>query len=502
VKKKHPVIIVGAGPTGLMLACELGAANVPAIVVERLPEQREEAPGMAINATVVELLEQRGLMQRLAGDGLSWPSAHFAQLWLDPAKLSEPHETTFLVPQAKLELRLEERARELGVEIRRGLELLDLSEDENGVTATLRDVSNSDEQVELSAEFLVGCDGRDSAVRALAAIGFPGVTTPFNGITGDVEVEDGHILASRMGVHQVPGGLFTVAPAGPGILRVATGEFGVEPVDANVPPTWEELCGSVARLAGIELETGRPRWLIRWGDESRLADEYRRGRVLLAGESAHVHFPLGGQSLSSNLEDAVNLGWKLAAQLAGTAAQGLVDSYQAERRPVGERACLTTQAQSALLYPMQRVAPLREIFNELIQLPAVNEYLVKLAGGLDTRYPLDPRPAAHPLVGTRLGKVSVRVADAAEAGSLASVLRADRGVLLALEADGYGVHAKPWADRVDVVGAELDPRPEAAALLLRPDGRIAWAAEPGDSSEETAQALRTALETWFGPAPA
>jgi 2-polyprenyl-6-methoxyphenol hydroxylase-like FAD-dependent oxidoreductase len=493
---ENAVVIAGAGPVGLMLACELAAAGVQTVVVERLAEPGGRSPGMAINAAVVELLAQRGLMDALQNDGLSWPSSHFAQLWLDPAGLSEPHETTFLVHQSRLELRLEERAKALGAELLRGREVVGVTEDGESVSVTLRE--GSTEEI-VRAAYLVGCDGTNSAVRELAGIGFPGTAAPFHGIVGDIEVEPDDVLMQRMGVHQAPGGLFTVAPAGPNVLRVTTGEFGIEAEDPDAEPTWDEMKASVHRLVGLELTSGKPAWLGRWHNRTRLADRYRSGRVLLAGDAAHTHFPLGGQSLSTGIEDAVNLGWKLAAQLRGWAPDRLLDSYEAERRPVGERACRTTQAQVALMHPIDRIAPLREFFGELTKLPQLNEYLVKLAGGLDSRYPLPAADTeATALVGRRLGKVVVRVADSEEDGRLADVLTVERGLFLDPSgSDDYAAAVKPWGDRVDTVSAVVEPQPAAGAMLLRPDGRIVWTA-PATAADDTIDTLREALATWFG----
>jgi 2-polyprenyl-6-methoxyphenol hydroxylase-like FAD-dependent oxidoreductase len=495
----HPVVIAGAGPVGLMLACDLAAAGVDTVLAERLAAPDGRSPGMAINATVVELLAQRGLMDRLQEDGLSWPSAHFAQLWLDPAKLTEPHETTFLIHQGKLEQRLEERARELGVDIRRGRTLTALEQDEEGVTVTFTPDAASGAAESLRASYVVGCDGQNSTVRTIAGIDFPGTADPFHGIVADVAVEPDDILLQRFGVHQAAGGLFTVAPAGPGVLRVTTGEFGRDPDDAAKDPTWDEMRESVKRLVDLDLTTGTPLWLDRWDNQSRIVDDYRKQRVFLAGEAAHVHFPLGGQSLSSCIEDAVNLAWKLAADLTGWAPEGLLDTYNAERRPIGERACLTTKAQVALMHPMDRIAPLRQFINELIQLPQANDYLVKVAGGLEGRYPTTG-PDDHPLTGRRLGKHVLRAKtdDGTQPrdGRLADVLTVDRGLLLDLTDDSaFAEHAKPWSDRVDHVAAELDPKPKAAAALLRPDGRIVWAADA--ASETDVAALKAALTKWF-----
>ncbi|GHH88403.1 putative oxygenase [Streptomyces sulfonofaciens] len=502
----EPVLIAGGGPVGMMLACELGLAGVPVLVLERLAAPNERSRGMAVNSAVVELLAQRGLMESLAGDGFEFPRAHFAHIFLDPERLGTRHPYTFAVPHSKVELRLAQRAEALGVTIRRDAELVSLDQDARGVTAVVRAADGTEERV--GGSYLVGCDGGDSAVRRLAGIGFPGVDSAFHGITGDIAVEGGDKLFELLGFHQHDAGFFTVAPAGPDLLRVTTGEFDRE-VAPDTPLTRDDLYAALERITGIGLDTGTARWLAHWYAPTRQAERYRAGRVLVAGDAAHVHFPLGGQALSTGLEDAVNLGWKLAAEVRGRAPEGLLDTYHAERHPVGARACRTTRAQMALMHPMDRVGPLRDVFTELVRLDEVNAYLVEMAGGLDVRYPFAcPDGAAgaepHPLLGTRLPDAPLVTGDGAT--SVYRLLHSGRGVLLDLSGagappapSGPGVRrraeaAAGWSDRVAVAVAEPTDEIGAAALLLRPDGRVAWAV--ADAAADASPA--TALRTWFG----
>jgi 2-polyprenyl-6-methoxyphenol hydroxylase-like FAD-dependent oxidoreductase len=496
----EPVVIAGGGPVGMMLACELGLAGVRSTVLERLDQPSDHSYGMAINATVVELLEQRGLMEVLEEDGFEFPQAHFAHLGLDLTKLPEKHPYNYAVPHSQLTRRLADRAAELGVEVSYGAEVVGLDQDGTGVDVTVR---SGGELRRIRASYLVGCDGVTSAVRGLAQIGFPGVAQPFYGITGDVRVAPGDPILELVGRNQQPNGFLAVGPSGDGTFRVITGELDLEPADRQAPVTLAELHARIAQITGSDMRMteGSAVWLSRWDADTRQADRYRAGRVFLAGDSAHVHFPFGGQGLSTGIEDAVNLGWKLAAQVHGWAPPGLLDSYQDERHPVGARACLTTRAQVALIHPMDRVTPLREIITELIQFDDVNEYLSRMVSGLDIRYSIDypELPSGtplHPLVGRRLHDAPLTTA--AGETSVSRLSQTGRGLLLNLtKGEDLSGAVSGWADRVDVATADPTAEIGSPALLLRPDGRVAWA-ETAATAENAETDLPVALRAWFG----
>ena len=484
------VAIAGAGPAGLMLACELRTAGVPTVVFDPLPEPSRAAPGVAINPAVVELLGQRGVMDALRADGMEFRQAFFAHLALDPAKLPEERAYNFAVPQQQVERRLEEHAVKLGADIRRGYRVTDLEQDEEGVTLTVAGPGGARHTERCG--YLAGCDGAGSTVRELLDVGFPGQDSPFYGIVADLDMTEE--LFPHLGARQYDKGLFTVTPTGPATLRVLTGELGRTPPDPDAEPSAAELRERARHITGTDLALESPHWLGRWFHVTRLADHYRVGRVFLVGEAAHVHFPLGGQALSTTVEDAVNLGWKLAAAVQGRAPEGLLDTYHAERHPVGARACRTTLAQTALMHPMDRIAPVRELLAELIGYDEVNAHLVRLAGALDVTYPPDAEEggAAHPLTGRRLGDVPLETSEGAR--GLAELLRPGRGVVVDLSGGLLGLRGtEGWQDRVDVVMAEPCARIAATGLLLRPDGRVAWATDDSDD-----EGLRSALERWFG----
>ncbi|MEV0387440.1 FAD-dependent oxidoreductase [Nonomuraea sp. NPDC050643] len=486
----HSVVIAGGGPVGLMLACELGLLGVETLVLEQRAEPREDAPGIAINATVIELLAQRGIMDALRSDGIELPQARFALLWLDPSRVSEKHVYGFVIPHTQLARRLEERALELGVTIRRGQEIVGFGQDESGVVVQTRGESGTGT---VQCRYLVGCDGTRSTVRRLAGIDFPGGETPFSGLAGDVTHEPGDEVTQWIGTRLSDDGILMAVPSAQGRIRVVTGEFGGSPADPDAPPTLDELRETVRRLTGVDWRpTGELCWLSRWDNATRQAERYRVGRVFLAGDAAHVHFPLGGQALATGIEDAVNLGWKLAADVHGWAPPGLLTTYESERHPVGARACLTTRAQVALMHPLEQIAPVRELLDELIRFPDVNEHLVRIQGNLDVRYPLG-RDSSHPLLGRRPAHVPVTTP--AGEGDVGGLLREGRGVVLDLSKGTFSLEGVAgWGDRVNVVTAEPTMEIPAAALLLRPDGFVAWA----DSTGADDAGLRSALRSWFG----
>lgn len=491
---QHDIVIAGAGPVGLMLACELRLAGAQVVVVDGRPGPESPSPGVAVNGGVIELLELRGLMEACRADGFEFPMAHFAHIWLDPARLADRYPYNFSLPHGKLVHHLLERAEALDAELRFGQRVTGVAQDERQVQTTI--VGAAGEQT-LRSRYLVGCDGVDSAVRQAAGIAFPGDEEPFHGTVADFAVAQDSVLVQHLGAHLHPGGLLAVSPLGPHTVRLLTGEFGVEPPRRDGVPDLAELQGAVRRIAGIEFSGDAPFWSARWSNATRLAEQYRAGRVFLAGDAAHQHFPLGGQALSTGLDDAVNLGWKLAAELAGRAPAGLLDSYHAERHPVGARACQTTRAQAALLHPM---TPLREIFTELVRFPEVNDFLVTMVGGTDTRYPLAAAGAAadcdaDPLLGRRLPGVA---AAARAVPELAEAWAAGRAVLLDLGADGPRPGLAEGLAGLDglvsLVRAKPLPGVDAEAVLLRPDGRVVWTAR----DDAAPAGLAAALATLFG----
>jgi 2-polyprenyl-6-methoxyphenol hydroxylase-like FAD-dependent oxidoreductase len=489
------VVIAGGGPIGLMLAYELALADVKPIIIERRQQPNTQSWGVAINPAVIELLDQRGLMDDLRADGLEFPRAQFAHLWLAPEKLNERHPNNFIIPQSRLERRLEEKALKLGAEIRRSERVCRAEETADGISVGVRTDSG---EYHIESSYLIGCDGAESTVRSLSGVPFMGEEFPFYGLTGDLAFEPTNPLLGLLGAHHLPDGLFTLTPTGPGQLRILTAEFDSVSADRNAPATREELQEAVKRITGRDLGNPEIRWLSRFDYHAKTASRYRAGRIFLAGDAAHVHFPLGGLALSTGLEDAVNLGWKIAADLNGSAPPALLDSYHDERYPAGERACLATKAQVALLYPLGKVAPLREIVAELIRFDSVNDYLVKMVGGLDVRYAMEyaeimADDAGHRLLGRKLPDIEVST----PTGPVRAIalLNAGHGVLLVPPSDTViGAAAAGWADRIDVVTAELPPRAAATSLLLRPDGRVAWSA----TEVPSLAGLHSALSTWFG----
>lgn len=492
------VVIVGGGPVGLMLACELGLAGIGAVVLERLERPSGESRALGLHSRTVEVLHQRGLLDRVGDQVPVWPKGHFAGMRkVDMTKLDAEHSYALMVPQSRTEEILHERALELKADIRRGHTLTSLEQREDGVTVG---VEGPDGAYRLDCRYLVGCDGGASTVRKLAGVPFPGTVSTVNAMLGDVQLL-GEQPSGRE-LLRLEGGLFGLIPLGGGLYRVVAVEFDVEPVPRDVPVTTDELAAAAKRVSGLDLSIGEARWMSRFGNATRLADRYRSGSVLLAGDAAHVHFPAGGQGLNTGVQDALNLGWKLAGTLRGWAPGSLLDSYEAERRPVAKRVCMNTRAQLALMHPAAEIDPLRELFSELMDLDQVNRYIGEMITGLDIRYPMQagtgaPEPL-HDLVGRRLPPLQLLTAD----GTANAIEWLSEGKGLLIDLSGGGV-AAGWADgRSDrltyVAATPADPERTAgaAALLVRPDGYVAWArTEKGDTD-----GLSDALGTWFGAA--
>ncbi|ANN20159.1 hypothetical protein SD37_34230 [Amycolatopsis orientalis] len=484
----YQVVVAGCGPVGAFLAAELRLAGTSVVVLERLAEPDPHSRAFRLQTRTLELLDHRGLLGRFEATAIKIPKTHFAAIrppLLDLDRLDSEHPFTLGIPQARTEDYLEEHARGLGAEIRRGHEITGLDQDDAGVRIA---VSGPDGDYELTAGYLVGCDGGRSTVRKLAGIGFPGRAGQVSALLGDVTLDAPDEFPSGIpGTVRTPDGLvMAVGMPGEGI-RVFTCEFGREVPGRDVPVTLEELRAAVRRVTGRDIGMSEPTWLARFTDASRLADSYRKGRVFLAGDAAHVHFPIGAQGLNLGLQDAMNLGWKLGARLTGTAGEDLLDTYDRERRPAAERVILETRAQLALMDPAETIDPVRELFRELLAIEEVNLHLSRLLTGLDARYPAPE--GAHRLVGGLVPPVAldggVRVAE---------LLRSARPVLLDLT--GRFPLPDGWADRVERVEHKAAEGAGPAAILIRPDGYVAWAAEEGDGD----QGLAEALTAWFGTA--
>jgi bifunctional hydroxylase/dehydrase len=483
-----PVTIVGAGPTGLMLAGELRLAGLDVIIIDRLPEPTGESRGLGFTPRTMETFDQRGLLPRF-GDIVTSPYGHFGGIPVDFGVLPGAHFAVKDVPQDRTEAVLGDWLADLGVRVRRSHELVGLSADGNGVTADIRTPEGA---LSLRSAYLVGCDGGRSAVRRLAGFDFPGTTSTMEMFLADVT---GCEIRQRPIGESVSGGMAMSAKIGADVYRIIVCELGSRPKERTGPPPAAEVAAAWQRLTGQDISSGTMLWTSAFGNAARQVTEYRRGRILLAGDAAHVHLPAGGQGMNVGIQDAVNLGWKLGAVARGSAAEEVLDTYHSERHPVGARVLTNTRAQGLLYLSGSEMQPLRDVFKELIAYEEVSRHLAGMISGLDIRY--DVGPGAHPLLGRRLPNEEL-ITETGKTSTMA-VLRAAHGVLLDLadDPDLRGA-ARAWADRVDVVTATPhEPAPDSElggtrALLVRPDGYVAWA-RPGGGE------LAAGLRRWFGP---
>ena len=470
------VIVAGSGPTGLMLACELRLHGVQVLVLEKEAEPTRHVRSLGLHVRSVEVMDQRGLLERFLALGKQYPvGGFFAGISKPrPDRLDTAHPYILGIPQPVTERLLIEHATELGVEIRRGCELVGLSQNEDRVTALPTDGT------QLRARYLVGCDGGRSTVRKLLGVGFPGEPTRVESLLGEMEVAaPPETLAAVVAEVRKTHKGFGAGPSGDGVYRVVVPAEGVAE-DRSVPPTLEEFKQQLRVFAGTDFGVHSPRWLSRFGDATRLAERYRVGRVLLAGDAAHVHPPLGGQGLNLGVQDAFNLGWKLAAEINGWAPEGLLDSYHTERHPIAADVLNNTRVQSELLSTEPGPQAVRRLLSELMDVEEVNRYLTEKVTAIGVRYDFGE---GHELLGRRLRDIGLK------RGRLYELMHGGRGLLL----DQTGrLSVAGWADRVDHV-VDVSEELDVPAVLLRPDGYVAWVG--GDQQDLVGQ-----LPRWFGAA--
>ncbi|KAA9166650.1 FAD-binding protein [Amycolatopsis acidicola] len=474
------VIVAGSGPAGLMLACELALAGTDVLVIDKLAERSGQSKALNLQPRTAEVLQLRGLLDEAEGRSLGRVSqGHFAKLVFDYGVLDTRFPFQVGIPQGRVEAVLEERLGELGVTVRRGVELVDLTQDERGVEVT---VAGSD--VPLRARYLVGCDGGRSVVRKRLGVGFPGVDARNFGTVADVvlagesaDVPKVWNSMLNLGREREDGAFAHFIPLSePGLYRLVYADPALEIEDQRAPVPADEPARIVRRFYGDEIRVGEVRWASRYSDASRQAEHYRVGRVLLAGDAAHIHLPAGGQGLNLSVQDSMNLGWKLALVVAGSQPESFLDTYHAERHPVGAGVIANTRAQAVLMSPDPEARALRGIFDRLLHTPDGEREIAGMVSGLDIRYELGDE---HELVGSRLPDLDLP----------AGIFRDGHGVLLSTD-DEILAEARPWAGRVETVRmAEL---PGAEAILVRPDGYVCWAA-PG-------KPVTGALAAWFGAA--
>ncbi|MFI1366488.1 FAD-dependent monooxygenase [Streptomyces griseochromogenes] len=474
------VIVVGAGPTGLMLAHELTLAGVPVVVLEKQRTRSTQSRAGALQPRTAEVLDLRGLLDPLLADAPSHNTSggHFAMLPVEldcrPWRTRHPHPVT--LPQARLEAFLEQRLVDRGVPVLRGHEVSAVEQDEHGVSVG-----------EIRGSHLVACDGAHSTVRTLLGVPFPGRPGSMSAVVADLTLASRSeaVPTARGHFSEYPrsaDGFFSILhPLDGDLYRLIFGKLSGDGPGRQVPVAADEVREVLHAVYGPETELGELRAASRFSDAVRQVERYRKGRVFFAGDAAHIHAPIGGQGVNLGVQDAVNLGWKLAAAIRGWAPAGLLDSYHDERHPVAARVLRHTRAQAVIMNPArdEEVNEVRDLMTHLLRLPDTNRHVSGMMSGLDIQYPG---------LGPRMIDLDLTTEDGPTRAS--RLMHSGRGLLLSLDGRQRSVGAR--SDRVDHVTAKTDEDVEGAeALLIRPDGYVAWSGSDGTP-------LETALARWFG----
>ena len=496
---EHAVVIAGGGPTGMMLAAELALAKVDVAILERRPDHvlvGSRAGGF--HARTIEMLDQRGVADRFLAEGQAAQASMIGTTVLDMSDFPTRHPYSLGIWQSRIERIMAAWIAELPMRIYYGAEVTGFTQDAAGV-----DVECSDGRP-LRAQYLVGCDGGRSVIRRAAGIEFPGWDPTRSNLIAEVEMTEEPELGMRrdaVGVHaigrleyEIRDGELVYTDGGP--LRVMVTERQLEP---DSEPTLRDLSEALITVYGTDFGVRNPTSISRFTDMTRQAASYRAGRILLAGDAAHVHYPAGGQGLSLGVQDAVNLGWKLAEVVSGSCPASLLDTYHDERHPVAARALRHTMAQTALQRQDERTKALAEVVSELAMMEEPRKRLAGIVSGLDIHYDLGD---GHPLLGRRMPDLDLVTADGPR--RVFELLHDAKPVLLNL-GHGQRFDLSPWAGRVRLTDAEYDGPWELPVLgvvaaptgvLIRPDGYVAWVGDRSDLG------LSEALSAWFGaPAP-
>jgi 3-(3-hydroxy-phenyl)propionate hydroxylase len=483
---EHAVVIAGGGPTGLMLAAELALAGIDVVIVERRANQQVDGSRAGgLHSRTIEVLDQRGIAERFLSAGQQHPNLGFSGILLDISDFPTRHNYILALWQSRFEPILADWVGELGVLILRSCEVVGFAQDDTGVDVQLSDNRS------LRAEYLVGCDGGRSLIRKAAGIDFAGLDPSTSWMIAEVEMDE----EPEFGFRRDSAGTHALGRREEGEpIRVVLTERQVE---HNGDPSMSELRQALVGVYGTDYGLRSANWISRFTDMARQAASYRDGRVLLAGDAAHIHPPQGGQGLNIGVQDAVNLGWKLAQVVNETSPESLLDTYHAERHPVGARVLHNTMAAVALGRADDRHQALREIMTEVLGMDEPRRHMAAMLSGLDIHYDLGE---GHPLLGRRMPDLDLHTADGPT--RVFTLLHDARAVLLNFGEPG-GFDISPWANRVRLVDAkhagvwELPVLGEVAAppaVLIRPDGHVAWA---GDLTDRE---LPQALATWFGAA--